>query len=72
MDVLDYPLAGIGGRQPQVGADLVVEGPGQIRNRKIAVHQGPLQLKAQEDVQVVGHFIGLGADQRRFDFVDGK
>ena len=33
---------------------------------------GPLQLKAQEDVQVVGHFVGLGADQRRLDFVDRK
>ena len=38
---------------------------GRSSTREVAAHQRELELEAQEDVQVVGHLVGLDADQRR-------
>jgi hypothetical protein len=37
---------------------------GQIAHIKRTLEQANLELKADDDVQIVGYFIGIGADQR--------
>ena len=36
-----------------------------------ALQQVQLQVEAQHDVEIVGHLVGVGADQRALDLVDG-
>ena len=70
MDVLHHPLSVVGRRHAQVGLHLFIPGPGQVGHPEVAPDQGPLQLEAQQDVQIVGNFIGLGADQVRPHLID--
>ena len=44
----------------------------EIGGGQLARQQGALQLEADEDVQVVRHLVGLHADERRLDGVDGE
>src|SRR5262245_6720518 len=45
---------------------------GQVADRQLLREQGLLQLKADNDVQVVRRFVGLDANQRWCDMIDGE
>ena len=38
---------------------------GRSRDGEVALEQLELELEAQHDVQLVGHLVGLDADERR-------
>ena len=72
MHVLQHAAAVVRRRNAQVLPILLVPRLGQIGRLKLAVEQRPLQLEADEDVQVVRGFVGLDANQRRPHVVDGE
>ncbi len=49
----------------------IVPGGGQIGHVQVALDQGPFQLKANENVQVVRDLVGLDAIEGRSDVIDG-
>ncbi len=57
---------------PSAALILGVPGGGQIGHVQIVVQQILFELKANQDVQVVGHFVGFHADQRRPHVVGRK
>ena len=65
-------LRGIRGADPQVRLHTLVPQRGQISDPDRPVDQPLLQLETQEDVQVVGHLVGLDADQRGRNLVDRR
>ena len=60
------------GHDVEVLAVLLVPGGGGVGRRELAAQEGLFQLEANEDVQVVGRFVGLDADERRPHVVDGE
>ena len=51
---------------------LLVPRARQIGDFQLIVDQGLLKLKADDDVQIVGCFIRLHANERRLHVVDGE
>ena len=43
----------------------------KVFHLETAFEQIKLQIETQHDVQVVRHLVGIGADQRALDLVDG-
>ena len=70
MDVLQHAVGIVRRLDAEVAAVLFVPGGGQIGHAKIIVEQRLLQFESHEDVEVIGHFVGLGADQRGPHVVD--
>ena len=69
MDVLQYALVRVaGGDAEEVGVGLV-PGLGQLGDAQLAREQCELQLKSDDDVEVVGGLIGLHADEGALDAV---
>ena len=71
MDILQHAVGVVGHLDAQVLAHAGVPGLGQVGEAQLAFHDFLLQLEAQDDVQVVGGLVGLHADERRLDLVDG-
>ena len=55
----------------EVGLEARAPGFGQVLHLEPPLQQIELQIEAQHDVQVVRHLVGVGADQRALDLVDG-
>ena len=72
MHVLQHAAAVVGRRNAQVLLIPLVPRLGQVGRLKLVVQQRPLQLEPNEDVQVVRGFVGLDANQRRPNVVDGE
>ncbi len=71
MHVLQTAIAVIGRRDCEIA--LVARAPRlrQIFHRKLALEQFELEIEPQDDVEIVGHLVGVGADERARDLVDG-
>ena len=69
--VLQAAVAVVGRGDAEVGLEARAPGLGQVLDREPALQQLQLQVEAQHDVQIVGHLVGVGADQRALDLVDG-
>ena len=54
-----------------MGLHTCAPGLGQIFGPQTALEQFQLQSETQHDVKVVGHLVGISADQRSFDSVNG-
>ncbi len=70
MHILHDAVPVVGRTQSEALRVAGVPGLGQIGNGKFAFQQVQFQPKADDDVQVIGDLVGLGANQRRFDAVD--
>ena len=55
---------------PRSPAKRARQASGRSLHREPALEQLELEVEAQHDVQVVGHLVGVGADQRALDLVD--
>ena len=55
---------------PRYSRYFSLQAPGRSATAKSPIEQRLLQLEADDDVQVVGRFVGFDADQRRLDVVD--
>ncbi len=69
MHVLQNALPRVGWFDPQILLVTIVPGLRGIGDLQVPRHQFLLQLKAYQDVQIVGHFIGFNSDQRWLDQV---
>ena len=70
MHILHHAVAVVGRGDAQVGGVARVPGIGQVADRQLAFQQRQFEVEAQHDVQVVGHLVGLDANQRALDLVD--
>ncbi len=70
MDILQHAVLGLGRDHAQVGPVALVPGLGQIAHGQTAFEHGQLEVEADHDVEVVGHLVGVGADERALDLVD--
>ena len=70
MDILQDTLCVIRWLNTQVFTIFSVPQIWQGFNRDFAVDERLLQFKAENDVQVVGDFIGLGTNETRLDFIE--
>lgn len=70
MNVLQTPDAIIEGRDPEISAHFFIPHFGDLLHANGTVDQSHLNLKAYDDVERVGDFICLYADQRGSRFVD--
>ena len=61
------PQAVVGRGDAQQLPHAVVPGARQIGHRELARDQRPLQAMAQDDVQRVGHLVGVDADEAALD-----
>ena len=71
MHVLEHPEPVVRRLDTQVLAHALVPHLGQVLELDRLREQLLLELEAEDDVQVVGRLVGLDADQRRLDPVDG-
>src|SRR4029079_8585886 len=69
--VLADPIPVVGRLQAEVGPVTRVPGFGQVADGQAAFEHVQLELKAQHNMKVVGDFVGVGADERALDLVDG-
>ena len=72
VDVLQAAACIIRWRKPEKLPKFLAPSCRQIGRQEIAGHQPLLQLEPQNDVQVVGRFVGFDADERRLDIVDSE
>ena len=71
MHVLQAAVAIVGRGEAEVRLEARAPGLGQVLDREPAFQHGQLQVEPHHDVQIVGHLVGVGADQRPLDLVDG-
>ena len=71
MHVLQDAVFVVFGGNSEVAGVFVVPDFGQVTDVERSLEQPEFKLKADDDVQIVGHFVGIGADQRALYFVDG-
>ena len=71
MHVLQAAVAIVARGDAEVRLEARPPGLGQVLDRQPALQHGQLQLESHHDVQIVGHLVGVGADQRPLDLVDG-
>src|SRR5262245_61782055 len=70
MPILETTFDWVGRHHPQITLVCRIPGFWNVRRCQIARNQRLLELESDEDVQVVGHFVGTHADTRWFDPVD--
>ena len=70
MHVLQDAVAVVGRLHAQVGQVARLPGLRQVLDRQLAFQQRQLQVEAQHHMQVVGHLIRVGADERAPHLVD--
>lgn len=70
MHVLQDAIAVIRGADAKIRFEAFVPGFGQVFDSQLAFQHLQLEVEAQHDVQVVGHLVGVGADERALDLVD--
>ena len=70
MDVLQHAVGVAFGDDAEQRPRFLPPGIGQVVHLQVAVDHAALQREAQQDVQVVGHLVGLDADERRLHGVD--
>ena len=70
MDVLEAARGVVGGLDPQELLHLRVPGMRQVAGTEGAVHEGGLELEAQDDVERVGDLVGVHADEGGLDLVE--
>ena len=71
MHVLQAAVAIVGRLDAEIGAHARAPRFGQVLHRELAFQHFQLEIEAQHDVQIVGDLVGVGADQRPRDLVDG-
>ena len=71
MHVLQAAVAVVGRHHAQIGVHSLAPGFRQIFHRQAALQHLQLQIEPQHDVEIVGHLVGVAADQRARDLVDG-
>ena len=70
MHVLQYSILVVGRLRPSSNS-CARPGVAKVANRKPALEHGLLKIETDHDVQVVGHLVRVGANERPFDLVDG-
>jgi len=71
VDVLEDAVFVVGGRDAKVALVGGAPGVGQVGDGESAFEEVEAQLEADHDVEVVGDFVGVGADEAGGDGVDG-
>ena len=71
VDILQDAVAVIWRDNSKVCFEAFVPGFGQVADRQGAFEQLQFKIEAQHDMQVVGHLVCVGADERAFNLVDG-
>ena len=71
MDVLQHAVAVVGRGDAEVSFIAFAPGFGQVADGEFAFEQLQFKIEADHDVEIVGHFVGISADQRALDLVDG-
>ncbi len=67
--ILHHAVSVIWWNDAQVRPVALAPGFSQVTHRQGSFQQGDLEIEAQHDMQVVGDFVGFGADQCAGDFV---
>ena len=70
VDVLKAAVRGAVHLEPEVAREPLVPGVGQVGRLQVAGDHRALQVEAHQDVEVVVHLVGLGADVAGRDAVD--
>ena len=71
MDVLQAAVAIVGRRDAEILLHAGAPRLRQVFHLQPAFQQVHLEIETHHDVEIVGHLVGVGADQRAFDPVDG-
>ena len=71
MHILQAAIAVVGRHEAEVGSHGFAPGLRQIFDLQAALQHSQLQVEPQHDVKIVSHLVGIGADQRSLDLVDG-
>src|SRR5205823_4457508 len=58
-------------RDAKVGLHCCIPGLRQVRYAEAALQHFKLKIEAQHDVQIVGYFVGVGANERPRHLIDG-
>ena len=69
--VLQAAVAIVGRRDAEIGFHARAPRLRQILHRELAFQHFQLEIEAQHDVEIVGHLVGVGADERTRHLVDG-
>ena len=69
MHILQAAVRGFVDRIAEIGLEPVIPGGLKVADLQVSAHQRTFKIKAQHDVQVVLHLVGLGADIAVMDAV---
>ena len=63
MDVLQTAVAIVGRRDAKIGLHCRAPSLRQVLHAELALEQFQLEIEAQHDVQIVGHLVGVSANE---------
>src|SRR5262245_56603947 len=71
MHVLEHAVRVRFRDNPEIRAEPLAPGFGQIRYLELALEKIELEVEPHNHVKAVRHFVGVRADERAFELVDG-
>ena len=71
VDVLETAIGVVFRAEPEEFFELIIPGGGDVGDFEFAGEQGAFELETEEDVEIVGGFIGLDADGGVGTTIDG-
>ena len=69
--ILQAAVAVVGRTDTEIGLVAGMPRFRQILHRQLPFEQFAFEIEADHHMQIVGHLVGVGADQRALDLVDG-